>query len=73
MINRKAFWISLLVLFVMIAADFWRLSLLPDWRHVPVEGPGSRSVPVFWTFVPPPGGVVYDGDILRPKMVKLGP
>jgi len=41
MIDRKALWISLLLVFAMIAADFWRLSLLPDWRHMPVNGPGD--------------------------------
>jgi hypothetical protein len=42
MIDRKALWISLLVLFAMIAADFWRLSLLAHWR-LPVGGPGSHN------------------------------
>ncbi len=73
MINRKAFWISLLVLFVMIAADFWRLSLLPDWRHVPVEGPGSRSVPVFWTFVPPLAVLFTMGIFSARKWLSSGP
>jgi hypothetical protein len=41
MIDRKALWISLLLVFAMIAADFWRLSLLPDWHHMPVNGPGD--------------------------------
>jgi hypothetical protein len=53
MINRKALWISILLVFAMIAANIWRLSLLPDWHHVPLEGPGSHLVPVFWTFLPP--------------------
>ena len=53
MIDRKALWISLLVLIAMIAADFWRLSLLPDWHNVPAEGPGnSHTYPVFMLFVP---------------------
>jgi hypothetical protein len=53
MIDRKALRISLLVLFAMIAADFWRLSLLADWRHIPAEGPGnSHTIPVLILFVP---------------------
>jgi small-conductance mechanosensitive channel len=39
MIDRKAFRISGLILFTMIAATVWRLSLLPDWRHQPVANP----------------------------------
>ncbi len=42
MIDRKALRISLLVLVAMIAADFWRLSLLPDWR-IPAGGSASRN------------------------------
>jgi hypothetical protein len=53
MINRKALWISLLVLFAMIAADVWRLSLLPDWHHIPAEGPGNgHTISLLVLFVP---------------------
>lgn len=38
MIDRKALWISLLVFFAMTTATLWRLSLLADWRHVPMGG-----------------------------------
>ena len=53
MINRKALWISILLVMAMIAAALWRLSLLPDWHHMPFEGPGSRLMPPFVLFVPP--------------------
>jgi hypothetical protein len=54
MINRKAFWITILLVLAMIAANIWRASLLPDWRHVPAEVAGNiRVIPVFWTFLPP--------------------
>ena len=54
MIDRKALWITILLVFAMIAANIWRLSLLPDWRHVPAEVAGNmRIIPVFWTFLPP--------------------
>src|SRR3954464_5094863 len=53
MVDRRALWISLLVLLAVIAADFWRLSLLPDWHHVPAEGPGnSHTIPVLVFFAP---------------------
>jgi len=53
MVNRRALWISLPVLFAMVAADLWRLSLLPDWRHVPAEGSGnSPAMPVLLLFAP---------------------
>jgi hypothetical protein len=53
MINRRALWISFLVLVAMIVADFWRLSLLQDWHHVPAGGTGnSHTFPVFMLFTP---------------------
>ena len=54
MINRKALWITILLVLAMIAANIWRISLLPDWRHVPAVVAGNiRIIPVFWTFLPP--------------------
>lgn len=54
MIDRRALWICLLAVAAMFAADFWRLSLLPDWHHVPAEGPGNaRTMPVFAIFFGP--------------------
>jgi len=53
MIDRRALRISLLVVFAMIAAGFWRLSLLPDWHQVPAEGPGdNHTFPAFGLFIP---------------------
>lgn len=52
MIDRKALWISLLVLAAMIVADLWRLSLLPDWHHFPANGPGSHAIPAVMLFTP---------------------
>ncbi|HLG86484.1 MAG TPA: hypothetical protein VKZ79_04730 [Alphaproteobacteria bacterium] len=54
MIDRKALWISILLVFAMVAANIWRISLLPDWHHVPAMVMGElRIIPVFWTFTPP--------------------
>ena len=53
MIDRNALRITGLILFVMIAAGFWRLSLLPDWTHMPVMGPrGPRTVSGLFIFIP---------------------
>ena len=41
MIDRKALWISITVILAITAALFWRLSLLPDWHKMPLDGPGS--------------------------------
>ncbi|HKU55089.1 MAG TPA: hypothetical protein VJP60_06975 [Rhizomicrobium sp.] len=52
MIDRKALWILILLCLAMTAAGFWRLSLLPDWHHMPVNGPGDRhtvnGLLIFW-------------------------
>ena len=55
MIDRKALWISIFLVIAMTAAHIWWLSLLPDWRHVPIERVDNSRViiPVFWTFGPP--------------------
>lgn len=74
MIDRKALWISFLVLIAMIAADFWRLSLLPDWHHVPVEGPGnSHTMPVLMLFVPVLGLLFTMGVLFSRKWLRSGP
>ncbi len=71
MINRKALWFSILLVFAMIAAAVWRLSLLPDWHHFPAEGPGNdRMIPPFVLFVPPLAvlfvmGMLYARNWLR--------
>jgi hypothetical protein len=43
MIDRKALWISLLLVVAMVVASLWRLSLLPDWRHVPLDGAANSA------------------------------
>ena len=42
MIDRKALWIFIAVILAMTGATIWQLSLLPDWRHMPLGGPGSH-------------------------------
>jgi hypothetical protein len=74
MIDRRALWISLLVLIAMVAADFWRLSLLPDWQHVPAEGPGnSHTFPVFMLFVPALALLFTMGLLFTRKWLRSGP
>jgi hypothetical protein len=43
MIDRKALWIFIAVILAMTGATMWQLSLLPDWRHMPLGGPGSHN------------------------------
>jgi uncharacterized membrane protein len=74
MINRRALWISLLVLFAMIAADVWRLSLLPDWHHIPAEGPGnSHTVPVLAFFTPVLAVLFTMAVLFSRKWLRSGP
>lgn len=59
MINRKAFWIALALVAAMLAAAVWRISLLPDWTHLPrygVNGVAMSPVSSAILFVAP--GVV---------------
>lgn len=39
MIDRKGLWILVLLCLTMAAAAVWRLSLLPDWHHMPMMTP----------------------------------
>ena len=74
MINRRALWISLLVLITMIAADVWRLSLLPDWHHIPAEGPGnSHTIPVLMFFAPALGLLFTMGLLFARTWLRSGP
>lgn len=43
MIDRKTLWFMILVMLGMCAASFWRLSLAPDWAHVPFTGDNGLS------------------------------
>jgi hypothetical protein len=74
MINRRALWISLLVLIAMIAADVWRLSLLPDWHHIPAEGPGnSHTIPVLALFAPVLALLFTMGILFARRWLRSGP
>jgi hypothetical protein len=59
MIDRKAFWIALAFVVAMLAAAAWRVSLLPDWTHLPrygVNGVAMSPISSAILFMPP--GVV---------------
>jgi hypothetical protein len=43
MIDRKALWIFIAVFLAMTGAAIWQLSLLPDWRHMPLGAPSSHN------------------------------
>jgi hypothetical protein len=43
MIDRKALWIFIAVFLAMTGAAIWQLSQLPNWRHMPLGGPGSHN------------------------------
>jgi hypothetical protein len=43
MIDRKALWIFIAIILAMTGATIWQLSLLPDWRHMPLGGPASHN------------------------------
>ena len=54
MIDRKALWILILLCLAMTAAAVWRLSLLPDWHHMPMLTPKGLVVKNgLVLFVPP--------------------
>jgi hypothetical protein len=61
MIERKAFWIAWALVIAMLAAAAWRVSLLPDWTHLPrydsngvAISPTSSAV-----LLTMPGGVLF--------------
>jgi hypothetical protein len=43
MIDRKTLWIFIAAFLAMTGASIWMLSLLPDWRHMPLGGPHSHN------------------------------
>jgi len=43
MSDRKALRLFIVVFLAMTGATIWQLSLLPDWRHVPIGGSGSHN------------------------------
>jgi hypothetical protein len=74
MINRKALWISILLFLAMMAATLWRLSLLPDWHHVPAEGPdNSHMIPLFALFFPLLIPLFLMGMLFARQWLRSGP
>jgi hypothetical protein len=54
MIDRKALWIFMAVFLAITGASIWQLTLLPDWRHMPLGGPHSHNtVSVLIAFAAP--------------------
>jgi hypothetical protein len=43
MIDRKALWIFIAAFLAVTGASIWQLSLLPDWRHMPLGAPHSHN------------------------------
>lgn len=43
MIDRKALWLFIAIFFAMTGTAIWQMSLLPDWRHMPLGGPDSHK------------------------------
>jgi len=41
MIDRKALWFAITVIIAMVGSTVWRLSLLPDWHMMPLDGPNG--------------------------------
>ena len=74
MIDRRALWISLFILFAMIAGDFWRLGQLPDWHYIPADGPGnSLTIPVLVLFTPVLALLFVMGTIFSRTWLRSGP
>lgn len=44
MIDRKALWIFIAAFLAMTGASIWQLTLMPDWRHMLLGGPGSHNI-----------------------------
>jgi hypothetical protein len=58
----------------MIAANYWRLSLLPDWHHVPAGCTGnSHSFPAFMLFTPILVLLFTMGILFAVKWFRSGP
>ena len=74
MIDRKALWIAAMIFLAMIAATVWRLSLLPDWTHFPLNGPGDpRNRDSFWLFVSPACLLFVAACLFARKWFATGP
>ena len=73
MIDRKALWISILIFLAITAATLWRLSLLPDWHHVPMDGPaGHRTASPFTLFRAPAGLLIEIALLFARKWLVSG-
>ena len=44
MIDRRALWIFIAAFLAITGASIWQLSLLPDWRQMPLGGPHSHNI-----------------------------
>jgi len=59
MIDRKGLWILILLCLVMTAAAVWRLSLLPDWHHMPMMTPKGLVVKSGLLLFAPPLSLLF--------------
>jgi len=74
MIDRKALWILILLGLAMTAAAIWRLSLLPDWHHMPMLTPRGLVVKNgLVLFVPPLSLLFTLAVVLAAKWLVTGP
>jgi hypothetical protein len=74
MIDRKALWILILLFLAMTSAAVWRLSLLPDWSHVPMPGPrGPVTRSGLVLFIQPFGLLFVIASLAAPKWLASRP
>jgi hypothetical protein len=71
MINRKAFWISGVLVALMLAAALWRVTQLADWTQLPHRG--ASGAPLWltssaWLLVAPGAIVVASIALLTMRM-----
>ena len=75
MINRKAIWITIVFVIVMVAAAVWRLSLLSDWTLFTYTGVSTTRHHNYWTglFQPPSWVLLFMGILVVSGLNKRGP
>jgi len=74
MIDRKGLWILILLGLAMTAAAIWRLSLLPDWHHMPMLTPNGLVVKNgLVLFVPPLSLLFTLAVVFAAKWLVTGP
>jgi len=44
MIDRRALWIFIAAFIAITGASIWQMSLLPDWRQLPLGGPHGHNI-----------------------------